>query len=169
MFSGPPLPLSPDLPLSKLRPLLNGSTTIGVWLRGTSRQLRGLVGPAGGASRVLLGGDLGALLRHCDRVLIREESEPVVLSAEMVIRWRAVQVLVGTPYLPPSERLKAIFPDADIDHTGFLVPTHRRSPEEVLAECVVNDIPVRESRIVYRVACPAGPVNLASQQPMRPG
>lgn len=80
-----------------------------------------------------------------------------MLSAETVIRWRALQVLVGAPYLPSLEQLRAIFPEADLDHSGFLVPTHSRSPEEVLAECVVNDIRVRESRIVYRV--PVSPAN----------
>lgn len=94
--------------------------------------------------------DLGFLLGRCSRVAIREGNEPIVVSVEVLIQWRALQVVAATPYLPGLKRLSAIFPGLQPIPAGFQVPLPTRSSEEVLAECVAQGIPVAGSRIVYR-------------------
>jgi hypothetical protein len=81
---------------------------------------------------------------------VRQASEVLVLRSEVLIGWRALQVVTGTPLLLGAERLKQLFPAVDFDDVGFQVPTHRCPPEEVLAECLTHGIPVAESHIVYR-------------------
>ena len=105
---------------------------------------------------VLISGDLGFLLRRCSEIAVREGSQPLVLESELLIQWRALQVVTGTPYLPGPERLKELFPQAEIDDLGFHVPTQSCAPEEVLANCVTHGIPVAESRIIYRVPLALG-------------
>jgi hypothetical protein len=82
--------------------------------------------------------------------VVRSGTRALVVKTEALIQWRALQVVTGTPYLPCAERLKEIFPEADLDLAGFSVPTQGRTPEEVLAKCVAHGIPVAESRIVYQ-------------------
>ena len=149
MFSGPPLPLSHDFPLRQLVTVIGCSDNVGVWLR-DARLQRLLITAAGRCISVLLGDDLGALLRCCSRLVVRSHSQAMVLEAEALIRWRVLQVVTGTPYLPCVERLRELFPQAEIDDVGFQVPTHRSPPEEVLAECLTHGIRVTASRITYR-------------------
>jgi hypothetical protein len=73
----------------------------------------------------------------------------VVLQAELLIQWRVLQVVTGTPYLPGLERLSDIFRTAHLGPTGFQIPIPTRTPEEVLRECLAYGIPVAGSRIVY--------------------
>jgi hypothetical protein len=161
MFSGPPLPLPPTVPLVWLLLHAQRPGTLGAWIRDCTRHLR-IIGGAGNAScRLLVSADLGFLLSRCGRVAVREGVEPVVLEAEMLIQWRALQVVTGTPYLPCAERLREIFPDADLDSAGFHVPTRSRPPEEVLADCLTNGITVAGSRIIYCApAAPSRPADL---------
>jgi hypothetical protein len=147
MFSGPPLPLSPDFPLQRLVSLTPTLTHLGAWVRGRTRDL--LLSLTDRRCQVLISGDLGVLLRRCRQIALREGNRPVLLDAEQLIRWRALQVVTARPHLPCPELLKEIFPEAFLDPAGFMVPTQTRTPEEVLAECVVLGIPVAESRIVY--------------------
>ena len=123
---------------------------MGAWLRGCGRELRLYISAAGRCSSVLISGDLGLLLRRSSRVAVREGSQPVVLEAEVLIGWRALQVVTGTPYLPCLERLTALFPRAHLNPAGFQVPIESRAPEEVLADCLTHGIPVAGSRIIYR-------------------
>jgi hypothetical protein len=148
MFMGPPLPLPSELPLEWLLRQLSPGAVFGAWVGQASRalQIRCLAG-----SRILVSADLGLLLRSCSRVACREGSEPVVLPAELLIQWRALQVVTATPYLPGLERLSAAFRGARFDSDGFLVPIPHRSPEEVLAECVAVGMQISGSRIVYTV------------------
>lgn len=149
MFSGPPLPLSPDLPLSRLLAHANPPGTLGAWVRGSARELR-IVGIGRADSRrVLVSGDVGFLLGRCSRVALREGSEVVVLASELIIHWRALQVVTSAPYLPGLERLKAMFPGLQSNPTGFQVPIQANSPEEVLAECLAHGMQVTGSQIVY--------------------
>jgi hypothetical protein len=76
----------------------------------------------------------------------------VLVPTDLLIGWRALQVVTGTPYLSCPERLRVLFPEAAIDTAGFHIPTQCRSPEEVLAACLTHRIPVAESRIIYRAA-----------------
>jgi hypothetical protein len=149
MFSGPPLPLLPSFPVHRLVPLLESRAQAGAWLRGC-RTLRLHARAVGRISNVLIAGDLGVLLQRCAWVVVREGARAVLLQSELLLGWRALQVVTGTPYLPGPERLKELFPDSEVDGLGFRVPTRSCPPEAVLAECLIHGIPVAASRIIYR-------------------
>ena len=107
MFAGSPHPLHPLSSLaSVLRQALPGER-LGAWVRGIGPRLRR--GRAGGAG-LTLSGDLGALLRRCDRVAVRHGAEPVVLPADELIGLRVLEIVLGLPYLPAAERLQALYP-----------------------------------------------------------
>jgi hypothetical protein len=162
MFSGPLLPLPPDFPLQRLVTLVHSKRPVGVWLRESGRQHRLSITASGRCISVLISEDLGALLRSCSQVLVREGSDPRLLQADALIRWRALQVVTATPYLLCPERLKQIFPGSHPDADGFHVPIGCHVPEEVLSDCLTHDIPVAGSRIVYQVPCtPPRPAALA--------
>ena len=148
MFPGPPLPLSPDLPLSALLACVRPPGPLGAWLRDCRHRLR--VYDTGGVNPgLLVSPDLGFLLGRCSHIALRQGREPVVLEADVVIEWRTLQVVTATPYLPGVERLSARFPGLRPDPSGLLVPIRTRSPEEVLAECLAEGMQVAGSRIVY--------------------
>ena len=166
MFSGPPLPLPPDFPLNQLVTLIGCSDNVGVWLRDCGRQQFLSITASGRCIEVVIGGDLGGLLRGCTRVVVRSGTQTLVVEANALIRWRALQVVTGTPWLPCPDRLRDIFPEADLEPAGFTVPTRGRAPEEVLAECVAHGIPVAESRIVYTLPGPRNyDLRVASSEP----
>jgi hypothetical protein len=149
MLTGPPLPLPLDLPIKQLLALTYVHFSVGAWVRDGPRELRLRLTGAGRRSRILISRDLGLLLRRCRRIVLRQESEAVVLEAEVLIRWRALQVVTGIPCLPGPQLLREIFPEAYFEETGFSMPILEHVPEEVLAECITHGIPVAESRIVY--------------------
>lgn len=165
MFSGPPLPLPHGFPMRQLLTLIQAREDVGVWLRGCGRELRLRTNAAGRYSSVLISGDLGLLLRCCSQVAVREGSHPVVLGAEVLIGWRALQVVTGMPYLPRLERLKEIFPGARLNPAGFHVPIERRPPEDVLADCLTRAIRVLGSRIVYCAPSTPPPVAALDRAP----
>jgi hypothetical protein len=150
MFSGPPLPLPQEFPIRQLLPLLQSSKNAGAWLRGCRRELRLSIGASEGCSSVIISGDLGRLLKRCDEIVVREGARPVMLRAELLIQWRALQVVTATPYLPCLEWLRDIFPGAHLETVGFRVPIDSRAPEDVLADCLIHGIPVASTRIIYR-------------------
>ena len=149
MFTGPPLPLPPEFPLRQLIPLVKDTQQVGVWIRHSGALHRLTISAEGRCVAITIGQDLGALLRCCSQVVLRAGSSPLAISAEALIRWRALQVVTGAPHLPDVQLLQEIFPGAEINPTGFRVPTCSRSPEEVLAECVRHGVPVVQSRISY--------------------
>jgi hypothetical protein len=146
MFSGPPLSLPSNYPLILLLDQVRPGERLGAWVRPLRHPLPIYCARGG---RILVNADLGLLLQQCNRVALREGNEAVVLEAEQLIRWRALQVVTATPYLPTLDRLHEIFPGAELDPAGFRVPLHSRPPEEVLADCLSHAIPVTGSRIVY--------------------
>jgi len=150
MFSGPPLPLPSEFPLLQLIPLINHRTQVGAWVRGAGAAHRLVILAKGRCAPVLIGEDLGRLLRCCSHVVLRAGAGPVAMAAQELIRWRALQVVIATPHLPGPELLDHIFPGARLEPMGFSVPTATLSAEEVLSECVRQGIPVTESRVVYR-------------------
>lgn len=149
MLSGPPLPLPPAFPVWQLLLLLQSQAGTGAWFRGSSRCLRLYSRSTGCRADVLVSGDLGLLLRHCGRILVRDDGKAVLLESELLIQWRALQVVTATPYLPCRHHLQQLFPQAEIDDGGFHVPTRSCSPEAVLADCLIHGIPVVETRIIY--------------------
>lgn len=151
MFSGPPLPLSSDLPLNFLLDRVRRPETLGAWVRCSAHQLRLRNTGRIWGGRVLLSADLGFLLSRCSRVALREGTAPVILDADTIIQWRALQVITCLPHLPGSERLAQLFPG--MIHSGalgLLIPIPTTSPEEVLAECLAIGMQVSGSRVVYR-------------------
>src|SRR5918999_3312973 len=140
MLSGPPLPLPPDFPMWQLLLLLESQAGTGAWFRGSSRYLRLYSRSTDRCADVLISRDLGLLLRRCGRILVQEGGKAVLLEGELLIQWRALQVVTATPYLPCRHRLKQLFPQAEIDDGGFHVPTRSCSPEAVLAECLIHGI-----------------------------
>jgi hypothetical protein len=149
MFSGSPLPLSPDVPLSELLAFSRPPNQLGAWIRGSVSRLHIHKVPHCTHSRVLASSDLGFLLGRCAEVALREGERTVVLAAETVIQWRALQVATATPYLPGLERLRALFPRLQSTGNGLLIPVPTQSPEEVLAQCLAEGVRVTGSRIVY--------------------
>lgn len=149
MFSGPPLPLSPDLSLTELFAHAHPSQTLGAWVHPSDHPLRIYQISPVARRRVLASGDLGFLLARCRHIALREGEHSVVLEAETVIQWRALQVATATPYLPGLARLEAMFPGLHATTKGLLVPVGRESPEEVLAVCLEEGVGVKGSRIVY--------------------
>jgi hypothetical protein len=149
MFFGPPLPLSPDLPLNFLLHNVRPSETLGAWVRHSTLRLS-LHDTMRAGGRILVSADLGFLLGRCNRVALRERSAPVILDADMVIQWRTLQVITGLPYLPGLGRLVEQFPGIiPCGPLGLLIPIPERSPEEVLAECLATGMQVTGSRVVY--------------------
>jgi hypothetical protein len=158
MFAGSPLPLVPNFPLAQLLALVHPialghspATGLGVWLRGIDGATPMVVvgGRRGRCCKMLLSGDLGLLLNRCHHIALRDQSGALILPAEALIHWRALQVVMAIPCLPAEEKLREIFPAAVLDPVGFRVPVERVSPETVLAECLRHGIMVTESRIVY--------------------
>src|SRR5438094_780627 len=136
MFSGPPLPLRPDVPLSRLFSRVCSSGALGAWVRCARNEVRIWGTGQSAGCRVLVSADLGFLLGRCSHVALREGTAAIVLEAEVVIQWRTLQVVTATPYLSGLERLSAQFPGLHADGAGLLVPLPTGSPEEVLAECL---------------------------------
>jgi hypothetical protein len=146
MFPGSPAPLPPATPLTAILALVPPATTTGVWLRGCvgSRLLR-----LPGSRRLLLSRDLGVLLRRCDRIAIRHGQQLEVLSASHLIRCRVLEIVLGTPFLPPPAQLRELFPALAEGSRGYEVPIGLGSAEEALAICAAARVPVRSSRVRY--------------------
>src|ERR671921_949046 len=149
MFPGPPLPLSPEFPLFKLVQVIHHRRQVGAWIRGSGSRHRLTISAGDRCVAVVIGEDLGELLGCCAQVVLRVGAGVVVVPAELAIQWRALQVVTGMPHLPAAERLKQIFPDVEVDSTGFRVPTRSSSPEEILASCLAHGIQVMKTGIVY--------------------
>jgi hypothetical protein len=155
MFSGPPLPLQPDLPLNRLFSRVCSPGGLGAWVRCARNGVR--IWGTGKSARcwVLVSPDLGFLLGRCSHIALREGTAAVVLEAESVIQWRTLQVATATPYLTGLQRLSAQFPGLHADGADLLVPLPTGSPEEVLAECLASGVQVTGSRIVYCLPPPS--------------
>jgi hypothetical protein len=102
--------------------------------------------------RLLVGPDLGALLRRCDQVIVRDGGGPVILPSAQLIRWRVLEIVLGTPYLPPPRQLRQLFPGFRSSAPGLAIPLGLGSAEEALAVCARERLPVVASRIAYRPA-----------------
>jgi hypothetical protein len=150
MFSGPPLPLPPDLPLRSLLGQAQQPGILGAWVRQTSCALHLYEADGGATSRLLVSSDLGFLLGRCSRIALREGERTIVLDAEAIIQWRTLQVITSSPYLPGLERLAILFPGLLLDLSGFSVRLETHPADAVLAECLSQNVAVKESRVVYR-------------------
>lgn len=149
MFSGPPLPLPPDLPIRQLFAQARQPGILGAWVRGSTCALHLYEADGGATGPILVSPDLGLLLGRCNRIALREGEHSIVLDASTIICWRTLQVATGYPHLPGLERLAILFPGLLVDHGGFSVPIESHSADAVLAECLAQGLPVTGSRIVY--------------------
>ena len=156
MLHGPPLPLSPAVPLSELLRHSGPPAQLGAWMRGGVRRMHIHKVPPRSRCSVLASNDLGFLLRRCAEVAVREGNRTIILPAETVIQWRALQVATATPYLPGLDRLEELFPGLRPTRDGFLVPVARKPVEEVLALCLERGMRVNGSRIVYHPSLRSG-------------
>lgn len=104
--------------------------------------------------------DLGFLLGRCVEVAVREGEQTIILASETVIQWRALQVATAMPYLPHLERLHVLFPQLRVSLSGLHIPVVRCSPEEVLAQCLAEGIPIAGTRIVYDWSDTEGPTEM---------
>ncbi|HET7422113.1 MAG TPA: hypothetical protein VFJ92_01030 [Gemmatimonadales bacterium] len=149
MFAGSPLPLHPPTSLAwALGQVLPGER-LGAWVRGIGPRVRR--GRVVGAA-FALSGDLGALLRRCDRIAVRRGAEPVVLPAEELIGLRVLEIVLGLPYLPEAERLHTLYPGLRCQGGVLALPVGADPPEEVLGRLAQRRIPVAASRIRYLAA-----------------
>lgn len=149
MFPGSPAPLPPSTPLRAVLQLLPPYGLLGVWLRqrGTPLSLR-----AAGSRRLLVCADLGVLLRRCERIAVGQQRRVVLLSAAQLIRCRVLEIVLGTPFLPPPALLRELYPATRTGNGVFTVPIGLGSAEEALALCAAARIPVRSSRVAYAAA-----------------
>lgn len=151
MVTGSPLPLRSDLPIVDLVAMGTSSgASLGVWYRGVAPPMHLHAVAHRQRCHMLVSEDLGFLLGQCSHVAVREAHRPLVLEANEIIHWRALQVITGTPHLPCLERLAEVFPGARVGLSGFSVPLPRHTPEEIMAHCVAQGIEVKGSRIVYQ-------------------
>jgi hypothetical protein len=146
MFAGTPLPLRPSSSLASVLREVAPGERLGAWVRGIGSRVRR--GYAAGA-RLAVSGDLGALLRRCDRVAVRHGGGVVLLPADELIRLRVLEIVLGLPYLPAAERLQAWYPSLRQSGGVLALGVGAEAPEEVLGRCAQIRLPVAASRIRY--------------------
>lgn len=146
MFPGSPAPLPAGTPLTSVVKLAASGSVAGVWLRGCRRVQRWRTR----GRRLIVGPDLGTLLRQCDQVVVGDGGRPVAIAAPLLIRWRVLEIVLGTPYLPPPRQLRQLFPGVRGSAGTFAIPLGLGSAEEALAVCARERLPVVTTRIAYR-------------------
>jgi hypothetical protein len=146
MCQGAPSQLLPTARLTAVLAVARPGELLGVWARGGRRALRLRVN----RRALLIGADLGALLRRCNRIAIRYRGRAVVVEAEGLIAWRTLRIVTGTPYLLELERLRFLVPDLEVSGTRLTLPLGLGGPEEALAACIAARVPVVASWIEYR-------------------
>ena len=93
--------------------------------------------------RLLVGRDLGVLLRRCERVVVRDGAGPVAHDTSLLIQWRVLEIVLGTPFLPPPHQLRVLFPGLRSTPGIFSIPIGLGSAEEALAVCARERLPDR--------------------------
>jgi hypothetical protein len=102
-----------------------------------------------GGRALLASPDLGYLLRRCGRVLVRHGHRAVVLKADRLIAWRTLQIVVGAPFLPRVQELRAIYPGLRVCGSRIALPLGLDGAEPALAACAAARLPVRATWIDY--------------------
>ena len=148
MFPGSPAPLRPSCRLHRIAALAQPGEVLGVWVTGRRPGLAPLrIRCRPGV--LLAAGDLGALLRRCRRVAVADGPAVRAIPAERLIGWRVLEIVLGAPYLPPPEQLRALFPALRVDRNTVALPLGLGSAEEALGLCAAARVPVVASRIRY--------------------
>lgn len=147
MFPGSPSPLRPTVPLRALIDLVRPGEVLGAWVRDCRNPCRCRTSLQIGRF-LLAASDLGLLLHHCRRVAVWDHGVVAVESTRL-IRCRVLQIVLGTPYLPPPSQLRALYPAIRLEGHTIALPIGLGSAEEALSLCVTEKIPVLGSRIEY--------------------
>jgi hypothetical protein len=149
MLPGHPTQLLPAVPLRALIGLAPPGEVLGAWVRGCHRALRLHTTAFGHVRRLLAAHDLGFLLRRCGRIAIRDGSDIAVLSADRLIAWRTLQIVIGAPYLPDLQQLRALYPDLRVSGRRIAVTIGPDSGQAALAACAAGRLPVVATWIDY--------------------
>lgn len=152
MFPGSPARLLPGSRLRALLPLAARGTVLGVWLRGCARPLAVRCRGPDGPRHFLASDDLGYLLRRCERVALRDPDTVRAVPAGTLLGCRVLEIVLGTPYLPPPEQLRRMFPAVRVREGVIALPLGLGSAEEALAICAAEGLAVSATRIAYRGA-----------------
>jgi hypothetical protein len=105
-----------------------------------------------GGRALLASADLGYLLRRCGCVLVRNGERPAVVDADRLIAWRTLQIVVGAPFLPRVQELRAIYPELQVAGGRISLPLGLQGAEPALAACAAARLPVTATWIEYRDA-----------------
>lgn len=157
MFPGSPARIVPGWPLRGLLTLAGPGVILGVWLRGCIRPLALRCRGPYGTRHLLVSEDLGFLLRRCARVALRDGRLVRAVPAGALLGCRVLEIILATPYLPPPDQLRQLFPTARVREGVVALPLGLGSPEEALALCAAERVPVAATRIAYRTSVDALP------------
>jgi len=149
MLPGPPAQLVPAVPLRALMGLAPPGEVLGAWVRGCHRVLRLHMAGFGQVRRLLASHDLGFLLRRCSRIAIRDGSDLAVLPADRLIAWRTLQIVIGAPYLPDLQQLRALYPGLRASRRRITVALGQDSGHAALSACASGHVPVLATWIDY--------------------
>lgn len=102
-----------------------------------------------GGRALLASADLGYLLRRCARVLVRDGEAAIALEADQLIAWRTLQIVIGAPYLPEVQALRAMYPGLRVTQGRIALPIGLDGAEPALAACAAARVPVAATWIAY--------------------
>lgn len=145
MLPGAPSRLPTSFPLRRALGLAHPGDPLGAWVRMGRWPLH----LRAGGRALLASADLGFLLRRCARVLVRDGKAAIVLEAERLIAWRTLQIVVGAPYLPEVNALRAMYPGLRVAQGRIALPIGLDGAEPALAACAAARVPVAATWIEY--------------------
>jgi hypothetical protein len=145
MLPGAPSRLHSSFPLRRALGLAHPGDLLGAWVRVGRWPL--CLRADGRA--LLAGTDLGYLLRRCGRVLVRHGRRVMVMDADRLIAWRTLQIVVGAPFLPQVQELRALYPDLRVAGGRIALPLGLDGAEPALAACAAARVPVTATWIEY--------------------
>lgn len=149
MFPGSPVRLRPGCQVRALLPLAARGAMLGAWLRGCTRPLALRCRGPDGPRQLLASDDLGYLLRRCTRIALRDGEAVRAVPAGVLLGCRVLEIVLAAPYLPPPHQLRALFPAARVRESVVSLPLGLGSPEEALALCAAEGLPISATRIIY--------------------
>ena len=78
-----------------------------------------------------------------------EDLRPELFLASQLVRCRLLEIVLGTPFLPPPAQLRALYPAMAAEPGFYTIPIGLGSAEEALAICAAEQLPVQSTRIDY--------------------
>ena len=145
MLPGAPSRLPTSFPLRRALGLAHPGDPLGAWVRMGRWPLH----LRAGGRALLASADLGYLLRRCARVLVRDGEAAIALEADQLIAWRTLQIVIGAPYLPEVQALRAMYPGLRVTQGRIALPIGLDGAEPALAACAAARVPVAATWIAY--------------------